>query len=115
MGTPYVAELRLVSFNFAPKGWSQASGQILAINQSQALFSLLGTTYGGNGQTTFALPNLQGRVAVHAGPGYTQGQIAGEANHTLLVSELQQTWLGALHRPQMENCAQPHRLLSISL
>ena len=88
MGTPYLAELRLVSFNFAPKGWAQANGQLMPINQNQALFSLLGTTYGGDGRVNFGLPNLQGRVAMHFGSGFTQGEVGGESNHTLLSSEM---------------------------
>ena len=79
-----------MSFNFAPKGWAQCNGQFLPINQNQALFSLLGTTYGGNGQTTFALPNLQGRVPMHIGNGHIQGESAGEAAHTLTQSEMPQ-------------------------
>jgi len=88
MGTPYLGELKLISFNYAPKGWAFANGQTLAINQNTALFALLGTTYGGNGQTTFLLPNLQGRVAMHFGNGFTQGEIGGQINHTLTVSEM---------------------------
>ena len=90
MGTPYIAEIRIFSFNFAPKGWAQCNGQLLPINQNQALFSLLGTTYGGNGQTTFALPNLQGRIPVYVGQGIVLGQSAGEATHTLIQSEMPQ-------------------------
>ena len=85
---PFVAEIRIFPFNFAPKGWAFCDGQLLPINQNQALFSLLGTMYGGNGQTTFALPNLQGRMPVHIGQGITQGQSAGEQAHTLVISEL---------------------------
>jgi microcystin-dependent protein len=93
MGEPYVGELKIVSWNFAAKGWALCNGQILAIAQNQALFSLLGTTFGGNGTTTFALPDLRGRGPVHSGtmPGggtYVPGQRAGETSHTLLVSEL---------------------------
>lgn len=77
-----------MSFNFAPKGWALADGQLLPINQNQPLFALLGTTYGGNGQTNFALPNLQGRVPLHRGQGLTIGEVTGEQNHTLTVSEL---------------------------
>jgi microcystin-dependent protein len=88
MGTPYLSEIRIFSFNFAPKGWALCNGQFLAINQNQALFSLLGTTYGGNGQTTFALPDLRGRVPFHIGSGYTQGQAAGEEFHTLAQTEM---------------------------
>ena len=79
MATPFIGEVKMVSFNFAPKGWAFCNGQLLAINQNQALFSILGTTYGGNGQTTFALPNLQGRVPLHMGNGFTEGQVGGAA------------------------------------
>jgi microcystin-dependent protein len=88
MGTPYLAEIRIFSFNFPPKGWAFCNGQVMAINQNQALFSLLGTTYGGNGVTTFALPNLQGRVPISFGSIFTQGQVGGEEAHTLIQSEL---------------------------
>jgi microcystin-dependent protein len=88
MGTPYIGEIRILSFNFPPKGWAFCNGQLLPINQNQALFSILGTTYGGNGQTNFALPNLQGRVPVHVGNGIVLGQSSGEATHTLITSEM---------------------------
>ncbi len=88
MSTPFIAEIKIVSFNFAPKGWALCNGQLLPINQNQALFSLLGTTYGGNGTTNFALPNLQGRVPFHMGSGLTLGENGGEAAHTLNISEL---------------------------
>jgi microcystin-dependent protein len=88
MGTPYLSELRITSFGFAPKGWAAANGQLLPINQNQALFSLLGTTYGGNGTTNFALPNLQGRVPMHVGGGHVLGEIGGEQGHTLTLSEM---------------------------
>ncbi|MGC3988448.1 MAG: tail fiber protein [Chthoniobacteraceae bacterium] len=88
MSTPYLAEIRITSFNFAPKGWALCNGQLLAISQNQALFALLGTTYGGNGVTTFGLPNLQGRTPVHFGNGITLGELGGEASHTLLVTEM---------------------------
>ncbi len=88
MGTPYLAEIRLFSFNFAPKGWAMCNGQFLPINQNQALFSLLGTTYGGNGQTTFALPDLRGRVPFHFGSSMALGQLGGEEFHTLIQQEL---------------------------
>jgi microcystin-dependent protein len=88
MGEPFLAEIRIVSFNFAPKGWAFCDGQTLPINQNQALFALLGTTYGGNGTTTFALPNLQGRVPFHFGQGFSLGQTGGEATHTLSTSEM---------------------------
>ena len=87
MSTPFLSEIKVVSFNFAPKGWAQCNGQLLPINQNQALFSLLGTTYGGDGRVNFALPNLRGRVPLHFGSGFTLGQLAGEATHTLTQGE----------------------------
>lgn len=90
MSEPYIGEVRAVGFNYAPKGWALCNGQILAIAQNQALFAILGTTYGGNGINTFALPNLQGRVPVGAGTSVMLGESAGEATHTLLTSELPQ-------------------------
>jgi microcystin-dependent protein len=83
-----MSELRIMSFNFAPKGWAQCNGQFLPINQNQALFSLLGTMYGGNGQTTFALPDLRGKAPIYIGNGFTQGQAGGEEAHTLIQSEM---------------------------
>lgn len=88
MSTPFLSEIRLMSFNFAPTGWALCNGQILPINQNQALFSLLGTTYGGNGQTTFALPDLRGRVPIHMGNGHFLGERAGAQAHTLGIAEL---------------------------
>lgn len=79
-----------MSFNFPPKSWAFANGQFLPINQNQALFSLLGTTYGGNGQTTFALPDMRGRVPIHEGQGHTLGEVGGQAAHTLSLSEMPQ-------------------------
>ena len=77
MSEPFLSEIKIVTFNFPPKGWALCNGQFLPINQNQALFALLGTTYGGNGQTTFALPNLRGRVPIHMGNGHTLGEAAG--------------------------------------
>jgi microcystin-dependent protein len=88
MGTPFLSEIKIMSFNFAPKGWALCNGQLLPINQNQALFSLLGTTYGGNGQTTFGLPNLQGRVAMHMGQTHNQGERGGEEAHTVNLGEM---------------------------
>ncbi|MFL6857473.1 MAG: phage tail protein [Allosphingosinicella sp.] len=88
MGTPFMGEIKIVAFNFAPKSWALANGQFLPINQNQALFSLFGTMYGGNGQTTFALPDLRGRVPIHIGPSFTQGQAGGEEAHTITMSEM---------------------------
>ena len=88
MSSPYLCEIRIFSFNFAPRGWAMCNGQLLPINQNQALFSLMGTTYGGNGQTNFALPDLRGRVSVHMGNGYVEGQRGGEENHTITTVEM---------------------------
>jgi microcystin-dependent protein len=88
MSDPYIGEIKVISFNFPPKGWAFCNGQLLAINQNQALFSILGTMYGGNGQTNFALPNLQGRLPLHQGQGFNVGQAGGEAAHTLTINEL---------------------------
>jgi len=88
MAEPFIAEIRIVSFNFPPKGWAFCNGQLLPINQNQALFSILGTTYGGDGRTTFALPNLQGRVPFHVGDGLFLGERSGETAHTLNISEI---------------------------
>lgn len=88
MGTPFLGEIKIISWNFAPKGWALCNGQFLPINQNQALFSLFGTMYGGNGQTTFALPDLRGRVPIHVGAGFTQGQAGGQSAHTLTISEM---------------------------
>jgi microcystin-dependent protein len=85
---PYVSEIKITSFGFAPKGWALCNGQLLAIQQNQALFALIGTTYGGDGIRTFGLPNLQGRTPTHMGGGLTLGELGGEQNHTLSVPEL---------------------------
>src|SRR6476646_6521690 len=88
MGTPYLGEIRAVSFSFAPKGWAMCNGQLLPINQNQGLFSLLGTTYGGDGRVNFALPNLRGQIPLHFGSGFTLGQTGGELAHTVNASEM---------------------------
>jgi microcystin-dependent protein len=88
MGTPYLGEIKIIAWNYAPKGWAFCNGQILSIQQNTALFAILGTTYGGNGQTTFALPNLQGRMPVHVDSNIVLGQLAGESAHTLLITEM---------------------------
>lgn len=90
MAEPFLSEIRIMSFGYAPRGWAMCNGQQLPINQNQALFSLLGTTYGGNGQTTFALPDLRGNAPIHFGSGFTLGQKGGEQAHTLTISELPQ-------------------------
>ena len=88
MAEPYFGEIKIVGFDFAPKGWAVCNGQVLPIAQNQALFSLLGTTFGGDGRTTFALPNLQGRAPVHVGKEVPLGQSAGEEHHTLTIEEM---------------------------
>ena len=88
MGQAYVGEIRMWAGSFAPAGWLFCNGQFLPINQNQALFSLLGTTYGGDGRTTFALPDLRGRVPIHVGNGFVQGERGGEEAHTLTQSEM---------------------------
>ena len=88
MSEPFLSEIKIVSFNFPPKGWALCNGQMLPINQNQALFALLGTTYGGNGQTTFALPNLRGRVPIHMGNGHTLGEAAGSTAVTINIQQL---------------------------
>ncbi|MDX6581860.1 MAG: hypothetical protein QOI10_1044 [Solirubrobacterales bacterium] len=88
MAEPFLSEIRLMSFNYAPKGWAQCNGQLLPINQNQPLFSLLGTTYGGDGRVNFALPDLRGRVSMHAGRGHTLGEKGGELAHTLTQNEM---------------------------
>lgn len=85
---PFLAEILMVSFNFAPKGWALCNGQLLPINQNQALFSLLGTTYGGNGQTNFALPDLRGRAPIHKSSAHPLGERGGAQAHTLTIAEL---------------------------
>jgi microcystin-dependent protein len=88
MAEPFLSEIRIMSFGFAPKGWALCDGQLLPINQNQALFALLGTTYGGNGQTTFALPDLRGRTPIHVGSSHTLGERSGEQAHTLSAAEM---------------------------
>ena len=88
MSEPFLAEIRMVGFNFAPRGWAFCDGQILPINQNQSLYSLLGTTYGGDGRTTFALPDLRGRVPIHVSSGRRLGSKSGEETHTLSANEM---------------------------
>lgn len=88
MAEPFLSEIRIMSFVFAPQGWALCNGQLLPINQNQALFSLLGTTYGGDGRVNFGLPDLRGRVPIHMGAGHTLGERGGEQAHTLSISEI---------------------------
>src|SRR5215813_8606294 len=90
MAEPFLSEIRIMSFVFAPKGWALCTGQLLPINQNQPLFSLLGTTFGGDGRVNFALPDLRGRVPIHVGSGHTLGERGGEQAHTLSIAELPQ-------------------------
>jgi microcystin-dependent protein len=99
MAEPFLAEIRIFSFNFPPKGWAFCNGQLLPINQNQALFSLLGTMYGGNGQTNFALPNLRGRAPIKVGNGHIQGEAAGATAVTIT----EQTMPQHLHFAQAVN------------
>lgn len=88
MSEPFLAEIKIVGFNFAPRGWAFCDGQILPINQNQSLYSLLGTNYGGDGRTSFALPDLRGRTPVHTGDGHALASKAGEETHTLTTAEM---------------------------
>src|SRR6266550_3802970 len=88
MAEPFLSEIRIMSFGFAPKGWALCNGQLMPINQNQALFSLLGTTFGGDGRVNFALPDLRARVPIHVGNGHTLGEKGGEQNHTLSGPEM---------------------------
>jgi microcystin-dependent protein len=88
MAEPFLSEIRLFSFEFAPRSWALCNGQLLPINQNQALFSLLGTTFGGDGRVNFALPDLRGRTPIHVGSGHTLGERGGEQAHTLSIAEL---------------------------
>jgi microcystin-dependent protein len=88
MSEPFLGEIKIISWNFPPKGWTFCNGQLLPINQNQALFSILGTTYGGDGRVNFGLPNLQGRSPVHVGNGIALGELGGETSHTLNISEI---------------------------
>ena len=93
MGQPYVGEIRIVGFNFAPLNWALASGQVMAISQNEALFNLIGTTYGGDGVNTFALPNIQGRMPMHAGSGLglsqrILGQLGGSENASFVPAQI---------------------------
>jgi len=90
MAEPFLSEIRIMSFNFPPKGWALCNGQLLPINQNQALFSLLGTTFGGDGRVNFALPDLRARTPIHVGGSHTLGERGGEQAHTLSIAELPQ-------------------------
>ncbi len=107
MTDPFIGEIQIFPFGFVPRGWAQCNGQLLPINQYQALFSLLGTMYGGDGRTTFALPDLRGRAPLGVGPGYDQGQRAGEEAHTLYVAEMPAHGHGATASSAAPSTASP--------
>ena len=88
MSEPFIGQIQIFPYNFAPRGWAFCQGQIMSIAQNTALFSLLGTTYGGDGRVNFALPDLRGQVPIHRGSGFTQGQKGGEQAHTVTISEM---------------------------
>ncbi len=112
MSSPFLGELRCVSFAITPRGWTQSNGQIIAIQVNQALFSLFGTVYGGDGRTTFGLPDLRGRAATHVGEGLTLGERAGEYAHTLTIAEMPQHphFLNAVNATQNSNTPQAHMM-----
>ena len=118
MAEPFLSEIRIFSFGFAPKGWALCNGQLLPINQNQALFSLLGTTFGGDGRVNFALPNLQSRVPIHVGNGHLLGEKGGEQAHTVSISELPTHTHAAnatsVQADQNSNSATPSRVLAQS-
>jgi microcystin-dependent protein len=107
MSEPFLSEIKIVSFNFPPKGWALCNGQLLPINQNQALFALLGTTYGGNGQTNFALPNLRGRVPTHMGGGHTLGEAAGSTAVTVNIQQMPQHLHFEMAQPTTNNSQLP--------
>jgi len=88
MSSPFIGEIRMFGGNFAPQGWAFCNGALMAIDQNDALFQLIGTTYGGDGQTTFALPDLQSRIPIHVGPGFALAQQAGVESVTLTTSQI---------------------------
>lgn len=107
MSTPYLGELRIFSFNFPPKGWAFCNGQTMPINQNQALFAVIGIFYGGNGTTTFNLPNLQGKIPFHTGNGLVVGQTGGESAHMLITQEMPQHNHLAMASPMTANLGNP--------
>jgi len=88
MSQPFLGEMKIISWNFSPKGWAFCNGQLLPINQNQALFSILGTTFGGDGRVNFGLPDFRGRIPIHVGQGWLEGQVSGQESHTVNLSEM---------------------------
>jgi microcystin-dependent protein len=116
MSEPFLSEVRLVSFVFPPKGWALCDGQLMPINQNQALFSLLGTTYGGDGRVNFGLPDLRGRAPIHMGNGHVLGEHGGEASHTVTIAEMPTHVhsLQAVNGAENGNTPQAHLLANTS-
>lgn len=114
MADPFIGEIRAFSFSFAPRGWALCNGQLMAIQQNQALFALLGTIYGGDGRTNFGLPNLQGRVPIHVSPARPQGAVGGEISHTLIPQEIPFHTHGVMASPNLgtQNIPANDRVLS---
>src|SRR6266403_4242987 len=107
MSEPFIAEIKIISWNFPPKGCAFCNGQLLPINQNQALFSILGTTFGGDGRTNFGLPDFRGRIPIHVGGGFTLGQNGGQEFHTLTQSEMPQHFHFLQAQPAAANLADP--------
>ena len=101
MSSPFIGEIRMFGGNFAPVGWAFCNGALIPISENDALFNLIGTTYGGDGQNTFALPNLQSRIPIHVGPGFALGQSGGVESVTLTTSQIP----AHSHVPQANNAA----------
>ncbi len=97
MAEPFVSEIRMMAFTYPPRGWAFCDGATVSISQNTVLFSLIGTMYGGNGTTNFKLPDLRGRAPVHSGAGFKQGQVGGEATHTLTMAEVPGTHAHTAH------------------
>ena len=113
MAEPFLGEVRLMSFNFPPKGWAFCNGQLLPINQNQALFSLLGTTFGGDGRVNFGLPDCRARVPIHVGSGHILGERGGEQSHTLSIAEIPTHTHVALASSTAANASPPTPIANI--
>ena len=113
MAEPFLSEIRIMSFVFAPKGWALCNGQLLPINQNQPLFSLLGTTFGGDGRVNFALPDLRGQVPIHVGSGHTLGEKGGQQAHTLSIAEIPTHTHSLMASSQAANASPPTPVANI--